>query len=77
MAGVKLIKDIPAVGVIGTIFDVADVGKEVYDGNYGMAGLKTGILIAKETIRFSSPIGFAIVTGIDIGLPLYDLLKKD
>jgi len=77
MGGVKVLKDIPAIGAVGAASDVLDVGKDVIDGNYGKAALKTGILIAKETLRYSSPIGFALVTAFDIGVSLYDLLKKD
>ena len=75
MKGIKVLKDIPAIGAVGTASDVLDVGMDVYDGNYGKAALKTGLLVAKETIRFSSPIGFAIITAIDIGVSVYDLMK--
>jgi hypothetical protein len=75
MKGIKVLKDIPAIGAVSTASDILDVGMNVYDGNYGMAALKTGLLVAKETIRFSSPMGFAIITAIDIGVSLYDLFK--
>jgi hypothetical protein len=77
MAGVKVLKDLPAVGVVGTASDVLDIGMDALGGNYGKAAFKTGLLIAKETIRFSSPVGFAIVTAIDIGVSMNDIFKKD
>jgi hypothetical protein len=72
-----VLKDIPAVGVVGTASDVLDIGMDAVGGNYGKAAFKTGLLIAKETIRFSSPVGFAIITAIDVGVSMYDLFKKD
>lgn len=75
MKGIKVLKDIPAIGALGTASDVLGVGMDVCDGNYGKVALKTGLLVAKETIRFSSPIGFAIITAIDIGVSVYDLMK--
>lgn len=77
MQGVKVLKDIPAIGVVGTVSDILDVGKDAIDGNVGKAAFKTGLLIAKETFRFTSPIGFAIVTAVDVGVSVYDLLNND
>jgi hypothetical protein len=75
MKGVKVLKDIPAIGAVGTASDILDVGNDVIERNYGMAAFKTGILIAKEAIRYTSPVGFAIITAIDIAVSVYDLVK--
>ena len=73
MNGVKIIKNVPAIGVVGFASDALDVGLDAYNGDYGKAVLKGGVLILKNTIRFSSPIGFAVITLIDLGSSAYDL----
>ena len=73
MYGVKIIKNVPAIGVVGFASDAIDVGLDAYNGDYGKAVLKGGILILKNGIRFSSPIGFAVITLIDLGVSAYDL----
>ena len=75
MEGVKIINQIPAIGILGTASDIIDIGLEIKDGNNGMASIKTGLAIAKNTIRFSTPIGFMVITLIDIGIGIYDLNK--
>ena len=75
MEGVKIIKKIPAIGILGTASDIIDISLELKDGNNGMASIKTGLAIAKNTIRFSTPIGFMVVTLLDIGIGIYDLNK--
>jgi hypothetical protein len=75
MAGVKLATDIPALPVIGKVSDALDIGLDYHNGNTGKATLKLGIFAAKETIRWTSPVGFAVVTGIDIAVGLWDLFN--
>ena len=60
-------------GVVGVVSDALDVGLDAYKGDVGKAVLKGGVLILKNTIRFSSPIGFAAVSAIDLGISAYDL----
>ena len=73
MNDVKLIKNVPAIGVIGFISDGLDIGLDAYNGDYGKVALKGGVLILKNTIRFSSPIGFGVITAIDLGVSAYDI----
>jgi hypothetical protein len=73
----NVFKKIPAIGVVGFVSDTYDIGKYFHDGNTGKALLKTAIFAAKETIRHTSPIGFALVTAFDIGVSIYDLLSND
>lgn len=73
MDGVKVIKNVPAIGILGPVSDGLDIGLDVYNGYYVKAVFKGGVLIIKNTIRFSSPIGFTIITIIDLGISAYDL----
>ncbi len=72
MKGVNILKKVPAVGALGTTMDVVDIAGDIREGNTGKVVLKSALLIAKETIRFSSPIGFGIITAIDIGVAIWD-----
>ena len=68
-------KKVPAIGAVGAGSDILDIYSEFDEGNYGMSIAKTGLFALKISVRFSSPIGFAVITAIDIGVALYDLFK--
>src|SRR5690606_34076599 len=73
MKGVKIIRNVPAIGLVGTTSDALDVALDFYNKDIGKGFLKAGVLILKNTIRFSSPMGFALITLIDLSIAAYDI----